>query len=219
MSNRDIILEFLKEKYPSEYCDDCISDQVGMKHRAAVNTICRGLSSQGMTKRDTGLCALCRKRKLVNAFDQSPPPDPSGEDSPVDQGLSFGAVRFQLPPNAPPDLKSDFEELQRAANHGLRKSALLLAGSITEALLLSRHPDRSDRGPGLRQLIGQARQQKLFGHDTLLQLETLANYRDLIHPRAQRRSRIRPNDVRIRVAITALELLCEELQDPDKRYV
>ena len=218
MSNRDIILEFLKEKHPSAYCDGCILDQVGIKHRAAVNQICNRLSREGMIERDRGQCKLCNERRLVNAFDQSPP-DSSEEDSPVDQRLLFGAVRFQLPPNAPPDLKSDFEEIQKAAEHGLGKSVLLLAGSIAEALLLSRHTDRSDRGPGLRQLVGQARQQKLFGRDTLRQLETLVDYRNLIHPRAQRRSRISPNDIRIRIAITALELLCEELDDPDKRYV
>jgi len=113
----------------------------------------------------------------------------------------------------------DFEELQKAAKHGLGKSALLLTGLIAEALLLSRHPNTSDRGPGLSKLVRQAQQQELFGSDTLLQLETLVKYRDLIHHRAQRRSRILPNDARIRVAVTALGLLCEELDDPDKRYV
>ena len=219
MSNRDIILEFLKEKYPNEYCDACILDQVGIKGHAQVNQICRGLSSRGMTKRDTGLCTLCHKQKLVNAFDQSPPPDPSGENPPVGRVLVIGAVCLQLPPNTPPDLNLDFEELQKAAKHGLGKSVLLLSGLIAEALLLSRHPDTSDRGPGLKQLVGQARQQKLFGRDTLLQLETLVNYRDLIHHRAQRRSRIHPNDTRIKVAVMALGLLCTELEDPDKRYV
>ena len=217
MGNRDIILEFLKEKHPSEYCDACILDQAGIKGHAQVNQICRGLSSQGMTKRDTGLCALCHKRKLVNAFDQSP--DHSGENPPVGRVFLIGAVRLQLPPNTPPDLNLDFEELQKAAKHGLGKSALLLTGMIAEALLLSRHPDTSDRGPGLRQLVRQAHQQKLFGSDALRALDTLIDYRDLIHPRAQRRNRIRPNETRIEAAVMALKFLCTGLKDPDVRYV
>ena len=219
MGNRDIILEFLKEKYPSEYCDACILDQVEIKGHAQVNQICRGLSSRGMTKRDTGLCVLCHKRKLVNAFDQSPPPDPSREKPPVGRVFLIGAVRLQLPPNTPPDLNLDFEELQKAAKHGLGKSALLLTGLIAEALLLSRHPDTSDRGPELRQLVRQAHQQKLFGSDILRALDTLIDYRDLIHSRAQHRNRIRPNDTRIEGAAIALKLLCTELEDPDVRYV
>ena len=71
MDNSDIILEYLEENRSSEYCDDCISSQLGIKPRAQVNQICNRLSGQGTIKREKGLCALCRKRKLVNAFDQS----------------------------------------------------------------------------------------------------------------------------------------------------
>ena len=297
MSNSNIILKYLEDNRPSKYCDDCISDQVGIKHRASVNQICNRLSRQGTIRRDKGLCALCHRQKFVNAFDQSLP-GTSGESSEMGRVLLLDAVRqletslgdderlarpqavsqfnallevtkshyphradiqaisaysninaldsvefrdavrrlrsaldlrppgssveilaqIQLPPNATAQVKLDFEELQKAASHGLRRSALLLAGLIAEALLLLRHPDRSDRGPGLRQLVGQARQLRLFGRDTLRQLDTLIDYRDLIHPRAQVRNKIRPNDARIEVAATALKLLCTELEDPDIRY-
>ena len=68
MSNSDIILEFLEENHPGEYCDDCISSQLEIKPRAQVNQICNRLSKQGTTKRDKGLCMLCHRQKFVNAF-------------------------------------------------------------------------------------------------------------------------------------------------------
>jgi len=119
-----------------------------------------------------------------------------------------------------PDLKNDLQELQDAVALGLAKTTLLLAGSIAEALLLCRHPDASDRGPGLPELVKAARNKKppLFGEDTLRHLETLADYRNLIHPRAQRRTRIEPNSSRIEEAIVALKLLCSELQNPDRQF-
>lgn len=124
-----------------------------------------------------------------------------------------------LPADAP-DLKNDLSELQDAVALGLAKTTLVLAGSIAEALLLSRHPDPSDRGPGLPELVRVARNKKppLFGEDTLRHLDTLADYRNLIHPRAQRRTRIEPNSSRIEEAIVALKLLCSELQNPDRQF-
>jgi hypothetical protein len=112
----------------------------------------------------------------------------------------------------------DLGELREAATLGLAKTTLLLAGLIAEALLLSRHPDRSERGPGLRALVDQARTQKLFGRDVLRQLESLVDYRDLIHPRSEVRNRIEPNQARIEAALSALRLLSVELEDPGVRY-
>lgn len=128
-------------------------------------------------------------------------------------------AEIALPADAP-DLKNDLQELQDAVALGLAKTTLLLAGSIAEALLLSRHPDTSDRGPGLPELVKVARNKKppLFGEDTLRHLETLSDYRNLIHPRAQRRTRIEPNSSRIEEAIVALKLLCSELQNPDRTF-
>ena len=123
-------------------------------------------------------------------------------------------------PDDAPDINNDLRELEDAVALGLAKTTLVLAGSIAEALLLSRHPDASDRGPGLPGLVRMARNKRppLFGEDTLRHLETLADYRNLIHPRAQRRTRIEPNSSRIEEAIIALKLLCSELQNPDRRF-
>ena len=119
-----------------------------------------------------------------------------------------------LPENAAGDIAGDVAELREAAALGLARTTLLLSGLIAEALLLSRHPDVSEHGPGLAKLVALAKTQKLFGRDTLRQLETLVDYRDLIHPRAGVRNGIQPNEARIESALTALRLLCSELEDP-----
>lgn len=124
-----------------------------------------------------------------------------------------------LPDNLAPGLARDVAELREAANIGLAKTTLLLSGVVAEALLLTRHPDTSDRGPGLGELVAQATSQKLFGSDLLGHLNRLVGYRDLIHPRAQVRNRIEPNDARIEAALAALRLLCQNLEDdPNLRF-
>jgi hypothetical protein len=127
-------------------------------------------------------------------------------------------AQIKLPADASDDVGSDVSELEGALRGGLEKTVLLLAGSIAECLLIARHPDNSSKGPGLRDLINQARKQNLFGSDTLKLLEALADYRDLIHPRAATRNRIIRNQARVHAAISALKLLCEELQDTDVRF-
>jgi len=112
----------------------------------------------------------------------------------------------------------DFAELREAAALGLAKTVLMLAGLVTESLLLTRHPDRSERGPGLGALVRQAREQRLFGRDTLRHLDNLIDYRDLIHPRSEVRNRIEPNQARVESALTAIKLLCSELEHEDAHY-
>ena len=105
----------------------------------------------------------------LNRALQLRPPGPSGLE------------QILLPPDAPEDFAPQLEEFREAVRLGLQRTALLLAGSLAEALLLLRHPDKSDRGPGLGALVSEAAKQRLFGHDTLRQLETLNDYRDVIH--------------------------------------
>lgn len=123
-----------------------------------------------------------------------------------------------LPTDAPHFLEGDLQELKEAVGLGLKKTALLLSGSLAEALLLMRHPDASERGPGLAHLLRLATTQRLFGRDTLRQLETLNDYRDLIHTRAGPRNRIQVNDARMEQAVQAVRLLCSELQDIEAKY-
>ncbi len=123
-----------------------------------------------------------------------------------------------LPLDAPPEIAKDLQEFKEAVAFSLHKTALLLGGSIAETLLLARHPDTSEKGPGLAKLVEQAKTQRLFGRDTLRQLETLNDYRDLIHARAGKRNKIVPNDARIEHAVMALKQLCADLQDLDVKF-
>ena len=125
---------------------------------------------------------------------------------------------LRLPSDAPEELLLDLGELVEAVNLGLAKTVLLLSGSITETLLLSRHPDNSPRGPGLQQMVDQAKKERLFGRDTLRELENLVDYRDVIHPRAERRNQTFRNEARIDTAVTALKLLLHEMEDTDVRF-
>jgi hypothetical protein len=128
------------------------------------------------------------------------------------------ATSIKLPPDAPLGMETDLVEFQEAVALGMRRTALLLSGAIAEALLLLRHPDNSERGPGLAKLLSFAKDQRLFGRDTLRQLESLNDYRDLIHTRSGPRNRIELNDARVEHAAIALKLLCSELKEEDVRY-
>ena len=132
--------------------------------------------------------------------------------------LSDLVAGIVLPSDALAGLSGDLQELRDSVGFGLNKAALLFSGAIAEALLLLRHPDNSERGPGLAQLVAEARQKKLFGRDTLRQLETLNDYRDLIHTRAGPRNRIVVNVARVEQAVAALKLLCAELDDLTVRF-
>lgn len=123
-----------------------------------------------------------------------------------------------LPPNVAEELRQDLTELEGAVGLGSWKSALLLSGSIAEDLLLTRHSEQSDRGPGIAKLVAQAKEEKLFGRDILRHLDSLVDYRDLIHPRARIRNKITPNQARVEAALTALKLLCSELEDEAAIY-
>ena len=132
--------------------------------------------------------------------------------------ITQAADGIRLPPDSSPEIAKDLQEFKEAVGLGLQKTALLLAGSIAETLLLTRHPDTSERGPGLANLVKQAATQRLFGSDTLRQLETLTEYRDLIHARAAKRNKIVPSDERIEHAVMALKQLCADLLDLNIKF-
>lgn len=132
--------------------------------------------------------------------------------------LGESVEAITLPPDAVGQLERDLEEFKEAVALGLQKTALLLAGALAEALLLLRHSDTSDRGPGLAQLVKQARTERLFGRDILTLLDTLTDYRDLIHTRAGPRNRITLSDTRIEHAVMAVKQVCSELQDTTLRF-
>ena len=127
-------------------------------------------------------------------------------------------AQVELPADAPEGLSQDVLELEEALSAGLSKSAVLLAGSIAEALLVSRHPDASGTPPTFQQLVAQGREERLFSRETLRHLEALADYRDFIHPKADTRNRTPLDEARLEGAVTALRLLSSELREPDVRF-
>ena len=68
MSNADIILEFLEHDRARQFCDGCISKQLGIKPRQQVNQVCNKLSKQGAIHRADGTCARCGGSTKVNAL-------------------------------------------------------------------------------------------------------------------------------------------------------
>lgn len=132
------------------------------------------------------------------------------------EDLSERARLLPLPTDLPDSVLADVAELQLVVDGGANKAALLLAGSIAESLLLFGHPDTSERGPGLAHLVKECRDSRRFGRDTLRHLDSLIDYRDLIHPRSGVRNGIACNLSRVESAITALSLLCAELVDEQR---
>lgn len=118
-----------------------------------------------------------------------------------------------LPQDLANDISADLQELGGAIEMGLTKAALLLCGSIAEALLLHRFEDDTERGPGIAKLVNRAKSDLQLGRDTRRALDTLTDYRDLIHPRAETRNRTPRDPVRVETAVNALKLLCLELEE------
>jgi len=75
LSNSDIILEYLDENFPTEYCDDCLSTRLEIKPRQQVNQICSRLFKKNTIVRQKRLCSECRRTKIVNTltYDSSSP--------------------------------------------------------------------------------------------------------------------------------------------------
>lgn len=69
MSNKDLVLGFLKEIYPNSYCDDCLSVELSIEPRQQVNQICGKLKDKGQISRENHECVSCGKMKIVNTFE------------------------------------------------------------------------------------------------------------------------------------------------------
>jgi hypothetical protein len=61
------ILAFLKEENKA-FCDDCLSNTLGISPRQQVNQICRGLQARKRIIRERGNCTACGKYKIVNCI-------------------------------------------------------------------------------------------------------------------------------------------------------
>lgn len=68
MTNKLVVLELLESIKPDGRCDDCLSDELGIKPRQKINLICRPLHETGTISRLKAACPRCGKVKLVNTL-------------------------------------------------------------------------------------------------------------------------------------------------------
>lgn len=121
-------------------------------------------------------------------------------------------------------LERDFNELQECINHGLSKSAMILSGSIIEAVLLEFFTHNLPLGVSHNQLL------KLSLNDLLLHAESaklissrskelslvIKDYRNLIHPGREIRTK---EDFDIDTAIVAFSLVNIILKEIRENYL
>lgn len=67
MADRTLVLELLDDIKPRRYCDDCLSIELDIKPRQAINQICRALFASSSINRAKAICDRCGKEKITNA--------------------------------------------------------------------------------------------------------------------------------------------------------
>jgi hypothetical protein len=65
MTIAERIRHFLNERAGMQYCDDCITSQLGLERRQQAQSVTASIGSTGEFKRDDGICFGCNKEKLV----------------------------------------------------------------------------------------------------------------------------------------------------------
>lgn len=63
--NTDRIGTFLAARRPELFCDDCIADMLGLRHRREANRITGALGKTHHFWRDVGACSACKQHKQV----------------------------------------------------------------------------------------------------------------------------------------------------------
>ncbi len=72
MAQKDEILELLDDIKPKALCDDCLSAELSIHPRQAVNLVCRGLNASKAITRIKTECDRCGVAKIVNGFVTGP---------------------------------------------------------------------------------------------------------------------------------------------------
>ncbi len=67
MTNKDTIQNFLSNNN-QPFCDDCLSEELGIQPRQQINSICRRLFSENEIYRLKSRCVQCNKEKIVNCY-------------------------------------------------------------------------------------------------------------------------------------------------------
>jgi biotin operon repressor len=66
MSNKEVVLSFIRKSDKDFYCDDCLSDILNITPRQQVNQKCNQLKDENVIIRVKEQCFHCSKDKLVN---------------------------------------------------------------------------------------------------------------------------------------------------------
>lgn len=118
-------------------------------------------------------------------------------------------------------VESDWAEFEKVCDRHLLKAGLVLAGSITEALLMNhlevigyRTPKgRSPRTMSLGLMLEACVAKGDLSPDVEALCRVLKDYRDLVHPGRVLRERLKPNWGQLNVAKQAVERVVGDLQD------
>jgi hypothetical protein len=57
--------EFLTDRRPAAFCDDCMAHQLGLNDRRQANKVSRALAMKSAFWRTVGACSVCHKYKQV----------------------------------------------------------------------------------------------------------------------------------------------------------
>jgi len=122
-------------------------------------------------------------------------------------------------------LESDWAEMTSASDHGLHKSAAVLSGSITEALLVDalisagvvttemKGHDVSVEELSLGQLIGLASKHKLVSSTTKKYADAVGEFRNLLHPGKARRESAKLGPRESQAAVLLAQFVVAEVAD------
>ena len=118
-------------------------------------------------------------------------------------------------------IKRDLEELKKCKVHGAYKSAMLLAGSLIEAILVDYFLAFQPRGKnrdkilsaGLASLLDWAGEDGLISQSTKEISTVIKNYRNLIHPGREYRLGEKIDKYRAEVATNLVYIIIQEIAD------
>ncbi|MDD3989921.1 MAG: hypothetical protein PHP30_07505, partial [Bacteroidales bacterium] len=122
-------------------------------------------------------------------------------------------------------LERDFQELDNCVKYGLSKSALVLSGSIIEAVLLEYFthnlPDGMTQEELLRkelyQLIEQAVKKQLISERSKQLSIVIKNYRNLIHPGREIRKNEEFDNESATVSLSLVKVIVKEVRENYKK--
>jgi uncharacterized glyoxalase superfamily protein PhnB len=116
-------------------------------------------------------------------------------------------------------MQADYAEMEKSLDVNAWKSALVISGSIVEALiidsLIAANPNETTKmlNLGLGAAIGAALQAKIITKRTADLASVVQDYRNLIHPGRSVRTKERPNQEEAKIARALVDIIIREVSD------